>query len=84
MTTAALYVLLIGALFLLGMWLVGEINNLLHTIRDADLGRLTEPLNRLFLQAGEFLTILIRILSRRISGNCSTLHRPRPLCSPVL
>lgn len=54
-TTAALYVLLIGALFLLGMWLVGEINNLLHTIRDADLGRLTEPLNRLFLQAGEFL-----------------------------
>lgn len=54
-TTAALYVLLIGALFLLGMWLVGEISNLLRTIRDVDLGRLTEPLNRLFLQVGEFL-----------------------------
>ena len=35
--------------------LVGEISNLLRTIRDVDLGRLTEPLNRLFLQAGEFL-----------------------------
>ena len=54
-TTAALYVLLIGAMSLLGIWLVGEISNLIRAIRDADLGRLTEPLNRLFLQAGELV-----------------------------
>lgn len=54
LATAALYVLLIGLLSLLGIWLVGEMRNLIFAIRMADLGRLTEPLDRLFDQAGEW------------------------------
>ena len=54
LATAALYVLLVGALSLLGIWLVGEISTLIRAIRTADLGLLTEPLDRLLVQAGEW------------------------------
>lgn len=56
--TAVLYALLLGALSLLGVWLTGEISNLIHVIRYADLGRLTEPLARLLAQAGEWANSL--------------------------
>lgn len=52
--TFAIYLLLFGLVFLLGLWLVSEISNLIRAIAEMDIGRLTEPLNQLIAQAGEF------------------------------
>ena len=55
-STMAAFVVLFGLLFLLGYWLIYEINNLINYISHADLGKLTAPVNILLAQLGEYLS----------------------------
>lgn len=54
--TLVLFILLFGVLFLLGYWLISEINNLVASISTADPDAFLAPLNRIISRIGEYLS----------------------------
>lgn len=58
-STLLVFVILFGLLFLLGYWLIYEINNLIGyiaTLSQTGFGPLTEPINALVAQFGDYLS----------------------------
>ncbi len=58
-STLLVFVILFGLLFLLGYWLIYEINNLISyiaTLSQTGFGPLTEPINALVAQFGDYLS----------------------------
>jgi sporulation integral membrane protein YtvI len=56
LSTIIVFITLFGLLFLVGFWLIYEINNLINYISKADLGELTAPINSLLNQLGEYIS----------------------------
>jgi sporulation integral membrane protein YtvI len=57
--TLAVYAVLFGVLFLIGLWLIREINNLIayiSTLKPADLGLLSSPFTNLIQQLNETIS----------------------------
>ncbi len=56
LSTLIVFAVLFGLLFLLGYWLIYEISNLINYISNADLGKLTAPVNSILYQLGDYLS----------------------------
>lgn len=63
--TLIVFILVFGIMFLLGFWLVAEINNLINNI-PRDVGELTSPINNFISRIGEYVS---KINSKFIEQN---------------